>query len=65
MRLGDSTPHTVLDFDEDLRLAEASEIRALQVYRTAIAALERAQGTLLDKLGIDVIVERERGVGEF
>jgi outer membrane protein TolC len=65
LRLGDSTPHTVLDYDEDLRLAEASEIRALQVYRTAIAALERAQGTLLDKLGVDVVEERERGVGEF
>ncbi|MEX2208050.1 MAG: TolC family protein [Myxococcota bacterium] len=65
LRLGDSTPHTVLEFDEDLRLAESNEIRALQVYRTAIAALERAQGTLLEKLGIDVIEERERGVGEF
>jgi len=65
LRLGDSTPHTVLEFDEDLRLAESNEIRALQVYRTAIAALERAQGTLLEKLGIDVVEERERGVGEF
>ena len=62
LRLGDSTPHTVLEFDEDLRLAESNEIRALQVYRTAIAALERAQGTLLEKLGIDVVEERERGV---
>jgi outer membrane protein TolC len=62
LRLGDSTPHTVLEFDEDLRAAESSEIRALQVYRTAIAALERAQGTLLEKLGIDVVDERERGV---
>jgi len=65
LRLGDSTPHTVLEFDEDLRLAESNEIRALQVYRTAIAALERAQGTLLEKLGIDVVGERERGVGDF
>ena len=65
LRLGDSTPHLVLQFDEDLRLAESNEIRALQVYRTAIAALERAQGTLLEKLGIDVVEERERGVGEF
>ncbi len=62
LRLGDSTPHTVLEFDEDLRLAESNEIRALQVYRTAIAALERAQGTLLEKLGIDVAGERESGV---
>jgi outer membrane protein TolC len=65
LRLGDSTPHLVLEFDEDLRLAESNEIRALQVYRTAIAALERAQGTLLEKLGIDVVDERERGVGDF
>jgi len=65
LRLGDSTPHTVLDYDEDLRLAESNEIRALQVYRTAIAALERAQGTLLEKLGIDVVDERDRGVGNF
>ncbi len=65
LRLGDSTPHTVLEFDEDLRLAESNEIRALQVYREAIAQLERAQGTLLEKNGIDVVVERERGVGEF
>lgn len=65
LRLGDSTPHTVLDYEEDLLLAESNEIRALQVYRTAIAALERAQGTLLDKLGIDVVEERGRGLGDF
>jgi outer membrane protein TolC len=65
LRLGDSTPHVVLEFDEDLRLAESNEIRALQVYRSAIAALERAQGTLLDKLGVNVVNERERGVGDF
>ncbi len=65
LRLGDSTPHTVLDYEEDLLLAESNEIRALQVYRTAIAALERAQGTLLDKLGIDVVDERDRGLGQF
>jgi outer membrane protein TolC len=65
LRLGDSTPHVVLQFDEDLRLAESNEIRALQIYRTAIAALERAQGTLLDTLGVNVVNERERGVGDF
>jgi outer membrane protein TolC len=65
LRLGDSTPHTVLEYDEDLRVAESSEIRALQVYRTKIAELERAQGTLLEKLRIDVVDERDRGVGEF
>jgi outer membrane protein TolC len=65
LRLGDSTPHTVLDYEEDLLQAESNEIRALQVYRTAIAALERAQGTLLDKLGVEVADERDRGLGEF
>lgn len=65
LRLGDSTPHTVLDFDEDLRVAESSEIRALERYRTKIAELERAQGTLLEKLRIDIVDERERGVGDF
>jgi outer membrane protein TolC len=65
LRLGDSTPHLVLDFEEDLRLAEGNEIRALQVYRTAIAALERAQGTLLDTLRIDVIEERARGMDQY
>jgi len=65
LRLGDSTPHDVLDFDQKLREAESSEIRALQVYRTKIADLERAQGTLLEKLRIDVVEERERGVGDF
>ena len=54
----------MLEFDDDLRAAEASEIRALQVYRTAIAALERAQGTLLEARA-SVVEERERGVGEF
>ncbi len=64
LRLGDSTPHLVLEFDEDLRIAESSEIRALQVYRTRIVTLERAQGTLLEAQRIDVIDERERGIVE-
>jgi outer membrane protein TolC len=65
LRLGDSTPQLVLQFDQDLRIAESSEIRSLQVYRTAIAALERAQGTLIEKRGINIVEERERGVGDF
>jgi outer membrane protein TolC len=64
LRLGDSTPYLVLEFDEDLRIAESSEIRALQVYRTRIITLERAQGTLLESQGVDVVEERERGVVE-
>jgi len=65
LRLGDSTPHSVSEFQDDLLEAESNEIRALQRYRTAIAALERAQGTLLEKFRIDVVNERERGVGDF
>jgi outer membrane protein TolC len=62
LRLGDATPHDVLEFDTLLREAESSEIRALQVYRSAIVALERAQGTLLDSTGIRVEDERDRGI---
>jgi outer membrane protein TolC len=62
LRLGDATPHDVLEFDTLLREAESSEIRALQVYRSAIVALERAQGTLLESTGIRVEDERDRGI---
>ncbi len=62
LRLGDSTPHNVLEFDTELREAESNEIRALQRYRSAIVALERAQGTLLESTGIHVDEERSRGL---
>lgn len=62
LRLGDSTPHDVLQFETDLSTAQSNEIRALQVYRSAITRLERAQGTLLEKLRVRVEQERERGV---
>ena len=65
LRLGDSTPHNVLEFQDDLLQAEASEISALQSYRTSIAALERAQGTLLESRGISVVNERERGMDQY
>ena len=54
LRLGDSTPHDVLEFDHDLADAERQEIFALRAYRNNIAALERAQGTSLRTLGISV-----------
>ena len=54
LRLGDSTPHDVLEFDRDLADAERQEIFALRAYRNNIAALERAQGTSLRTLGISV-----------
>ena len=52
LRLGDSTPFTVLEFEEDLAAAERQQIFALQLYRNTIAGLERAQGTLLETRGI-------------
>ncbi|HXZ84660.1 MAG TPA: TolC family protein [Myxococcota bacterium] len=65
LRLGDSTPHNVLLFQNDLLTAESNEITQLQLYRTAISALERAQGTLLESRGISVESERERGMDKF
>lgn len=65
LRLGDSTPHNVLLFQDDFLQAEASEIGALQEYRTSIAALERAQGTLLQTRRISVVNERERGMDQY
>ena len=57
LRLGDSTPQEVLEIEEDLAESERQEINALQVYRTSITALERAQATLLDSRAISI--ERE------
>jgi outer membrane protein TolC len=65
LRLGDSTPHNVQQFQTDFLTAQGNEINALQVYRTAITALERAQGTLLQARGISVENERERGMDRF
>jgi len=65
LRLGDSTPHNVQQFQTDFLTAQGNEITALQVYRTAISALERAQGTLLEARGISVENERERGMDRF
>jgi HAE1 family hydrophobic/amphiphilic exporter-1 len=52
LRLGDSTPFQVLQFDEDLAEAEQSRIVALRQQANAITALERVQGTLLETRGI-------------
>jgi len=65
LRLGDSTPHTVQQFQDDLLQAEVTEISALQQYRTAISGLEFAQGTLLESRGISVEKERERGMDQY
>jgi outer membrane protein TolC len=65
LRLGDSTPHNVQQFQDDLLQAQVNEISALQQYRTAISGLEFAQGTLLESRGISVERERERGMDQF
>ncbi len=45
---GESTPFEVLQRESDLVEAESQKINALQTYRSAEVALERAQGTILD-----------------
>jgi outer membrane protein TolC len=54
LRLGDSTPFQVLQFEEDLAQASREEIFALRTYRDSVTALERSQGTLLRARGVDV-----------
>jgi outer membrane protein TolC len=54
LRLGDSTPRDVLEFERDLQDAERQVIAAGQIFRTAITAFERAQATLLETRGIDL-----------
>ena len=65
LRLGDSTPHNVQQFQDDLLQAEGNEIRALEAYQDAIAGLEYAQGTLLEARGISVDNERDRGMDQY
>jgi HAE1 family hydrophobic/amphiphilic exporter-1 len=60
LRLGDSTPHDVLEFEKDLVEAERQQILALQRYREAITAVERSQSTLLETRSISVAEERVR-----
>lgn len=44
---GESTPFDVLQREEDLVEAESQRIGALQVYHSSVAALDRAEGTIL------------------
>ena len=60
LRLGESTPFQMLEFEEDLAEAERQEIGALQLYRNAISEIERARGTLLRRLSVSVEEEIER-----
>ncbi len=60
LRLGDSTPFLVLEFEEDLTESESQVIQSLQAYRNAITALERSQGTLLETRNISLVRELQR-----
>ncbi len=55
---GESTPFDVLQREEDLVEAQSQKIGALQVYHSSVAALDRAQGTILEDRG--VVVEEAR-----
>lgn len=55
---GESTPFDVLQRERDLVEAESQKIAAYQLYRNAVVALERAQGTILERHNI--VVEEAR-----
>ncbi len=54
LRLGDSTPREVLEFEEDLAEAAREGIVAGQRYKTAITRFEKAQASLLEARGIQL-----------
>ena len=49
---GESTPFEVLQRESDLVEAESQKISAMQTYRSAEVALDRAEGTILDNNNI-------------
>jgi outer membrane protein len=51
---GESTPFDVLQREEDLVRAQAQKILAQQTYHNSITALDRAQGTILERHSIVV-----------
>lgn len=53
---GESTPFDVLEREEDMVQAETALIAALEVYHNSVAALDRAQGTILRDR--NVVVEK-------
>ncbi len=54
LKYGDSTPFDVLQRERDLVDAESQRIGSYQLYRVSLAALERAQGTILDSHNIQI-----------
>jgi len=55
---GESTPFDVLLREQQLVEAESQKITAIQIYLNSLAALDRAQGTILRER--NVIVEQAR-----
>jgi outer membrane protein TolC len=54
LEYGESTPFDVLLKEEDLVSAEQGYIGALQVYRSSVTGLDRAQGTILRNRNIQI-----------
>jgi len=51
--VGVSTSYRVLEFEEDLARARSDEIKALVDYRKALINLDRAEGMILERYGIE------------
>jgi len=51
--VGVSTSYRVLEFEEDLAMAKSLELKALVDYRKALINLDRAEGMILERHGMD------------
>jgi outer membrane protein len=54
-KVGVSTNYLLIQYQRDLVQAESAEVTALTDYAKARAALDRATGALLDKMGISIV----------
>jgi outer membrane protein TolC len=54
---GKSTTYTVLQMQRDLTAARGNEFQALAAYNTALSQLSLQEGTILDRLGINIEVK--------
>ena len=57
LEVGASTTFNVLDFQEDLALAQTNEVRAQVDFQQGLIQLERSRGTLLDALARDLGIQ--------
>jgi outer membrane protein TolC len=60
--VGMSTTHDVLDFQEDLAIAEANELRALIDYIKSVIELEKSQGTLLETSNVELKKDEQKKI---